>query len=358
MPLSLRSHSINTYCLSKVWFKCPSINLRVCDHDKITSSIKSWLFQDQLVKPEDFVLYRPRFLGGLGLVHVETKALALQIRSFLETASNPQFRRNLYHQALFKWHIENDRSIPNPGLPPYYPDSFFARIREVKEEGLLNISTLDTAKWYRALLEINVTHTVNDNGVQVPRTCRIESKYPLLDWEQTWNLAVTPGLPSDQTTFLWQMLHDILPTRERLFRLSMPDISSPTCDLCTMEAEDNIQHALLQCSFNSANSLILRTIQTILPNAQPSQVVLLQLPVEEDLRLPITFLISSCLSQVWQSRKLKKPSPLTSIRANLEAGVQILQKNRHQKAALKVEELLNSVDVSIFEKGHKWPEMH
>ena len=41
MPLSLRSHSINTYCLSKVWFKCPCINLRVCDHDKISSLIKS-----------------------------------------------------------------------------------------------------------------------------------------------------------------------------------------------------------------------------------------------------------------------------------------------------------------------------
>ena len=223
---------------------------------------------------------------------------------------------------------------------PHTTQTVFARIREVREEGLLNISTLDTAKWYRALLEINVTHTVNDNGVQVPRTCRIESKYPLMDWEQTWNLAVTPGLPSDQTIFLWQMLHDILqPGRDS------SDSACQTCDLCTMEAEDNIQHALLQCSFNSANSLILRTIQTILPNAQPSQVVLLQLPVEEDLRLPITFLISSCLSQVWQSRKLKKPSPLTSIRANLEAGVQILRKSRHWKAALKVEELLNSVDL-------------
>ena len=97
MPLSLRSHSLNTYCLSKVWFKCPTINLRVCDHGKITSAIKSWLFQDQLVKPEDFILYRSRSLGGLGLVHVETKALALQVHSFLETAVNPKFRRNLYN---------------------------------------------------------------------------------------------------------------------------------------------------------------------------------------------------------------------------------------------------------------------
>ena len=41
MPLSLRSHSINTYCLSKVWFKCPSINLRVCDHARSLPPLKA-----------------------------------------------------------------------------------------------------------------------------------------------------------------------------------------------------------------------------------------------------------------------------------------------------------------------------
>ena len=345
MPLSLRSHSLNTYCLSKLWFKCSSINLRVCDHEKITSNIKSWLFQDQLVKPEEFVLYRPRSQGGLGLVNVEVKALALLIRSFLETAINPKFRRNLYHEALYEWHIENDRSIPNPGLPPYYPDSFFAKIREVKEEGLLNIRTLDTASWYRALLETNVTHTVNDDGVQVPRPCRVEHKHPHVDWEQTWTLATTPGLSSDQSSFLWRMIHDLLPTRERLYRLSMPDITSPICDLCSMAAEDNTQHALLQCPFNTASSFLLRAIQNVLPHAQPNHLLHLQLHVEQDLRLTITFLISSTLSQIWQARKLKKSISLTSIRANLEAGVQILRKSRHWKAAIKLEELINSVDL-------------
>ena len=60
MPLSQRSHSLNTYCLSKVWFKCPSIELRVTDLAKIRTLTKSWLFQDQLEKPEDHVLYRTR----------------------------------------------------------------------------------------------------------------------------------------------------------------------------------------------------------------------------------------------------------------------------------------------------------
>ena len=41
MHLSQRSASINTYCLSKVFFKCSSIDLRTADTTNITASIKS-----------------------------------------------------------------------------------------------------------------------------------------------------------------------------------------------------------------------------------------------------------------------------------------------------------------------------
>ena len=91
MHLSQRSASINTYCLSKVFFKCSSIDLRTVDTTNITASIKSWLFQDQLVKPEDFVLYRARSEGGLGLIHPKVKAQALFIKCFLETAVTGNF---------------------------------------------------------------------------------------------------------------------------------------------------------------------------------------------------------------------------------------------------------------------------
>ena len=43
MELSLRSHSVNTYCLSKVWFKSASIDLRVMDSNQILSNIKCTL---------------------------------------------------------------------------------------------------------------------------------------------------------------------------------------------------------------------------------------------------------------------------------------------------------------------------
>ena len=91
--------------------------------------IKSWLYCDQLEKPEEVVLYLPRERGGLGLHNVKYKAMAILIRSFLETAVNETFISNHYHNALFRWHIKDDRSLRDPGRPPYYSIEFFNHIR-------------------------------------------------------------------------------------------------------------------------------------------------------------------------------------------------------------------------------------
>ena len=57
MPLIMRPHSINTYVLSKVWYRCSTVNLRVTDCSSISSQIKSWLYQDLLQKPSELALH-------------------------------------------------------------------------------------------------------------------------------------------------------------------------------------------------------------------------------------------------------------------------------------------------------------
>ena len=75
MQLINRPYSINLYCLSKVLFKCSSLSLRSGDCKKINTSIRSFLFADQLEKPPEHVVIRPRKLGGLGVAHVKSKPL-------------------------------------------------------------------------------------------------------------------------------------------------------------------------------------------------------------------------------------------------------------------------------------------
>ena len=343
MPLVSRPHSINTYCLSKVWFRTSSINLRLCDLSKISAIVKSWLFADQLEKPEEFILHRPRKFGGLGLVHVQSKALSLLITSFLESAIMPKFQQNLYHHALYKWNIEEVRNIPAPPKSPYYDENFFSSIKEVRNEGLLNILTMTSGMWYRVLVENMVTHQAHGNSNDyIP--CRAERNHPTVDWERTWSLAVTPGLSSEHLTFLWRMLHNLLPCQDRLFRMRLPNITSDICTHCNQNEVGNLHHSLLQCSFNDgAGQYLMEKLSTLIPNLHPIQVTTLSFDVAEDDKLPAVHLISAVLSEVWLCRKEKRPCHLNSIRASLEAGINILRKSRHKGAADKLFSLITSI---------------
>ena len=71
MHLSQRSHSVNSYALSKIWFKTNCLDLRVTDIKNINSKVKSWLYSDMFEKPEQLVLHRPVHLGGLNLHNVQ-----------------------------------------------------------------------------------------------------------------------------------------------------------------------------------------------------------------------------------------------------------------------------------------------
>ena len=343
MPLTNRPHSLNTYCLPKVWFKCSSVNLRVCDVTKITSNIKSWLFADQLEKPGELVLHLPRRLGGLGLINVQFKALSMLIRTFLETAIMPKFVHNQYHVALFLWHVEGRRDITCPGHPPYYDQFFFDSIRKVKQEGLLNIRTMSSGHWYRVLVEDNITHQVI-NSVMVRRPSKAEMNFPELDWERSCSLACTPGLPSKLMSFLFLMNHNLLPCPVRLFRLQMPNTRSDLCKLCDQNAIGDLAHCLLLCPYNGgAGQYLLDKLTVHLPNLVPHQVVHLDLNVGEQ-QLPLVFLTASVLFEIWTCRKEKKACHLTSIRASLEASINILRKSRLKAAAAEtLVELLNMI---------------
>ena len=103
IPITQRPYSANCYALSKVWFKCQVVNLRVQDIQAINSQVKSWMYQDLLLKPTELVLYRGGLDGGLGLLNVKIRAKSPLIRSFLETAVNPNYGHSLYHEQLYRF---------------------------------------------------------------------------------------------------------------------------------------------------------------------------------------------------------------------------------------------------------------
>ena len=130
------------------------------------------------------------------------------------------------------------------------------------------------------------------------------------------------------------MINNLLPTQSRLFRLKIKNTPSHLCSRCDRGESDDLTHALITCSLNTETSTwLMRILQTHIPALQPKQVVLLDLrPVDESLRLPLVWLISSTLSLVWEARRENKRPSLHKIRSSLEAKVKILRKTRFTNA--------------------------
>ena len=346
MPLSLRGHSANTYCLPKLWFKCGSIDLRAGDASKITSNVKSWFYADQLLKPEELVLYKNRKEGGLNMVNVKYRAMAELIKSFIDTAINPTFRRNLYHQALFNWHVEDVRSIPDPGKPAYYSAEFFNAIKEVKTEGLLKLSMMTTGTWYKVLLENNVTRESDENGFSFKIRSKSEQQTPNINWEQVWAISSLPGLDSSDTSFIFCLLHNLLPTQERLHRVLQKKVTSNHCVLCPQEVPCDQLHALVYCPYNQGISLwLIRCLRELLPHLQPKQLLHFNFGLDGNDKnaLPVAWFSVKVLQQVWLARTQKKHTTLLATRAALEANVMLLRKTRFKSIATIVEDLFANI---------------
>ena len=329
MPLSMRPWSINCYVLSKVWFRCGSVDLRVTDLSAISSSVKSWLYADLLEKPSEAVMCRPASHGGLGVTSVKYKAQAILIRTFLETAAIPKFRHSLLHSLLFRYHVLEDTSIPDPGYLPYYPATFFEMIRYVHHDTPLNILYMSTGQWVRVLTEQGLTMSV-EAGHQQFIPCRAETRYPTNDWTVSWRLCRLPGLGSDLISFNFKLLHGLLVTRQRLHQLT--PAANATCSHCDAQVDEDLQHALIDCSYNSgAGQALLSTGQGYIPELTAASLLRLELPsLEADAELSIVTFISAVMMELWNKRMSKSRIQLYDIRATLKARCLLLRKSRSQ----------------------------
>ena len=216
MPITQRGWTINSYTQSKIWFRTRCVDLRVCDIKKITSSCKSWLYQDMFAKPEEKILHRPHHYGGLGMHSVRYKALAGFITTFLQTAANPSYRPNLLHTLLYRKNIlgEDVPGAPTAN-PPYFTEEMFSIIRRVDQKSPVNIINMKEKNWTRLLTEDYITMVSDvEDGPRHYSPCRAELNAINTDWELSWATCRQPSVSPEVASFLWLMLHGLKRPRE------------------------------------------------------------------------------------------------------------------------------------------------
>ena len=337
MPLNMRPHSLNCFAFSKLWHKCSAIDLRLGDITAINKIAKSWLYADLLEKPSELALYRHPPVGGLGLYNIKARAMANLINNFLETACNPRFRRNSFHEALFKLYVLEDDSTPKIEIPPYFKGDFFPAIRRIYTSPL-NVANIRIREIYRFLAEETTMNTDVVPPILLP--LRVELACPTIQWDRTWSMARQHMLGPELTSFLFMMLHQILPTAERVARI-LPN-QTPYCNFCEDVGQfvDTQQHAMFDCrSSKEASTVLLQGLKKSIPEITPAVILTLGFDYDERNSFPIVWAIAQFLSTLWQLRIKKKPAQLIKIRSDMEASCRLLRESRLQMTL----ELVNQI---------------
>ena len=153
------------------------------------------------------------------------------------------------------------------------------------------------------------------------------------------------GLGRDLTSFLFKLLHCLLPTQDRIARFGASDDLLPgVCHHCRTDNEDPV-HALLFCpQSREAGHTLLGWVQKLVPNLSPEEAVKLQLgeDIAELEELPVVFMMATGLQYIWGSRVNKKQVTTHQMRSEMEAKISILRKSRYREAGLKILEMLEN----------------
>ena len=201
---------------------------------------------------------------------------------------------------------------------------------------------MTTGQWVRILTEDGLTmETVGNQHQYIP--CRVEINFPFNSWNVSWKMCRLNGLSSDLASFNFKLLHDLLITRQRLNQIT--PAAPALCSHCDAQVEEDLQHALVECSYNNgAGQTLLHTVQTSLPDITTASLLRLELTsVELDDELSTVTFISAFLKEIWDKRHARSRITSFDIRATIEARCLLLRKSRWKNSIASITNMINSV---------------
>ena len=171
---------------------------------------------------------------------------------------------------------------------------------------------------------------------------RTELASPTTDWELTWSRARLRGLGSEATSFLWKLLHRILPSEDRVARI-IPN-SSPNCRQCPTPAIVDLEHCFFSCtSTQNVGRALLSAVRLYVPDITPSALLRLEFPEQGDMEMPIVWISAQTLLYMWGVRQSGKVVNLIITRSILESKINLLRKTRYSQEQVLIKEIFDKM---------------
>ena len=148
------------------------------------------------------------------------------------------------------------------------------------------------------------------------------------------------GLSPDQKSFLFKLVQNLIPTKERQHRCGK--VATPSCN----DPEDNLEHLFSCPQSNELTNPLFNSISCQVDGLTTKDIIEMNIRPSESWELPAAWLVATCLEFVWKARMAGKISRLERGRSELLARIALLRSTRWKNyslhnSALLLEETIN-----------------
>ena len=163
----------------------------------------------------------------------------------------------------------------------------------------------------------------------VTKKTRVEALFPENDWVSAYHFSRLKGLSTESRSFNFKLLHQLLPTNERLSQF-LPN-TRPECTLCQADVPESLVHALFSCVKNSeAAEALLQLTRPYDPRITKERALLFNLNVSDPIyELPVLVLYAG-LFYISKNRSNKKGTAVYQIQAEIECLISLLRRSRRR----------------------------
>ncbi len=316
--INQRVDVLNIFVLPKLWYKCAVLPLPADTARQVESIMIKFLWRGKLEKISLIELCNDKSEGGLGLVEIRSKADSLMLKQtcrILSATGSKGWYLSRYWMGLY---LAKHLPDMKPGPHSWKVSEMYKHIKFLLEECLDGEDYQNLERQTAKLLYKNFVSTLPPPKV-------LYKKSDGINWNHVWKNVNSPMLFVERREFMFLLVHNILPTGERLRRLSRSD------GLCECGGGlETPEHLYFTCpKVQCAWAWMRRLMENVVPAVR--------LFTEEDLlnldfkSKDILFFISFYFDYVWQVRKTdKKDVNIEIMKKQLKSEFVSLQKSQNK----------------------------
>ena len=227
--LRLRVEVVRIFVYSKIWYKAQILPVPGQVIVQIEKMVGRFLWMGRLERVALEVLCNGEESGGLGMVLLAAKADAMRLKHLCRLLAAPEGSSFLAHVRYWVG-LRLKNSLPHVGVGPHpevIPEYY---------KGLVELFLEGVGRWPEmgdvGFLGRVTTKEIYLDFAETPPPPAIEEKVVIpghvgVDWGQVWARVASKVHDLSAKDVLFSMMHDVLPSRARLFRLEK--VGDPFC---------------------------------------------------------------------------------------------------------------------------------